>query len=214
MVGTMTRLSALGLLTACFVTGSVLTACGGGSGAPQQPQTTIDTWSDYCIATFTEDHQVIDFFGDVAFTAVAGDEYVISRLAADEAELVFLATTGPETFTVEGSTETRPFTTPCEAGATSDHYAVFSDVTVFADEELTTPLCDLAAGAVHPREPTGSGYSITGSSVGSNLTYEVILNAFSTECGGADRGYVSVPETTVHGTNTWLVPIIGIVGPA
>jgi hypothetical protein len=211
----MHRLSARVFLSACFVGGSLLTACGGGSGASQQqPQTTVETWSDYCIATMTEDHQVLDFFGDVAFTARVGEEYLIARLEADQAELVFLATTGPWNFDIDGTAETRPFTTQCAVGATTDHYAVFSDVTVFAEEELTTPLCDLDAGAVRPREPTGSGYGITGSNVGSNQTYEVILNAFSAECGGADRGYVSVPETTVHGSHTWLVPIIGIVGPA
>lgn len=201
---------------ACVLTGLLgLTACGSDGGTGSASQTSIEDWRDYCIATFTADHAVTDPFGDVLFTAQAGDEYVISRLdPSGEVELVYLADAGPDKFTIEAGA---PLTHSCQAGATTDYYAVFSDVTVYAEEELSTPICELEAGAVRPRN-TGAlaGYSIagTGLSFSGPTTYEVYLNTFSADCGGADRGYVSVPATTSFGATTWLVPILAIVGPA
>jgi len=197
-----------------------LSACGGGTANGGNPpgagETTIETWSDYCIATFTEDYAVTDAFDEVAFTARVGEEYVISDFdGISGPELVYLAETGPWSFTVTASAGALPFTSNCQAGSTTEHLAVFSDVTVYAEEELTTPICELAAGTAHPRNPTvGAGHSWAGSTADGNLTYEVILNSFSADCGGAALGYVSVPQTTVHGTTTALVPILWIVGPA
>jgi hypothetical protein len=195
----------------------LVTACGGSSGSSgTNSQTTIDDWRDYCVATFTEDYTFIDVFGDPAFTAHSGEEYVVASLEVGEPpELVYLATTGPETLTIDATADALPFTTDCTAGSTTPYLAVFSDTIVYAEEALSTPICELSAGTTTPRDTTaGAGYAITGSSVGSSMTYEVILNSFSADCGGADRGYISVPQTSLFGSSTWLVPIISIVGPA
>jgi len=204
------RARCLALPTICLA----LTACGGSDGGSSgsESQTTIEDWRDYCIATFTEEYPVFDVFGDVAFTAHVGDEFLLGSFDADRTEIIYLAKTGPDVFEIDE--ETLPFTSNCTAGATSRHYAVFSDVTVYAEEELSTPLCELAAGRVLPLEPNGAGYGITGSNAGSGIVYEVILNAFSAECGAADRGYVDVPRTTLWGSSTALVPFQVIVGPS
>jgi hypothetical protein len=52
-----------------------------------------------------------------------------------------------------------------------------------------------------------AGSSATTFSLGGPQTYDILLNVFSATCGGANHGYVSVPETQVLGVNTWLVPI-------
>jgi hypothetical protein len=44
-------------------------------------------------------------------------------------------------------------------------------------------------------------------------TYELFLNSFSTQCNSATSGYISVPETQLFGTTTWLVPVISVMGP-
>lgn len=191
----------------------VATACGGGSGGGGG-ETTVDTWSDYCIATFTEETVLQDFFGDEVLTAAVDDQFVIASLGADETTLIYIANTGPEELTVLGDGGSMPFTTSCTVGNTVDYLAVFSTVTVYAEEELSTPLCELTAGTAELRDTmAGSGYSTTGSGVNGGITYEVILNAFSDDCGDADRGYISVPQTQLWGSTTWLVPIANIAGP-
>jgi len=193
-----------------------LTACGNNVDESGDPQTTVDDWSDYCVATFTEDYTFIDAFGDTAFTAHTGEEYVVASLDVDEPpELVYLAAAGPELFTIDASADELPFTTNCTAGSTTDHIAVFSDAIVYDSEDLSTPICELVAGSAHPRDTSlQSGYASTTTGVNTGVTYEVQLNSFGPECGGAEVGYVSVPRTTLFGTTTWLVPIITIVGPS
>src|SRR6187402_818900 len=46
---------------------------GAGTGAIREP------WLDYCTATFTEDYEVLDVFGDVTFTAHEGESYLMSE---------------------------------------------------------------------------------------------------------------------------------------
>lgn len=192
----------------------LLTACGG--AADSTSQTTIeDDWSTYCVATFTESYPVPDAFGDVMFTVAPGDQFVLGSFDTNFApELLYLHTTGPYSFNVEDEGGEFPFTSNCERGATTQHYAVFADVTVYEDEELTMPICDLPAGLVLPRDPnTGAGYGATGSNVNGSMIYSVILNSLSAECGGASTGYVAAEQTNLFGVTTWLIPIQMIVGP-
>jgi hypothetical protein len=201
------------LVTAC---GLLLTACGNVVDESGDPQTTVDDWSDYCVATFTEDYTFINASGDTTFTAHPGEKYVVASLDAGEPpELVYLAAAGPEIFVVDAEADALPFTTNCTAGSTTDHVAVFSDAIVYESEDLSTPICELSAGSVRPRDTSlPSGYASTLTGVNSGRTYEVQLNSFGPDCGGAEVGYVSVPRTTSFGWTTWLVPIITIVGPA
>jgi len=192
-------------------------ACGGGdggSGSGTESETTVDDWRDYCIATFTEEYPVLDGFGEVAFTAHVGDEFVLSSFDADSnPEIVYLADTGPSTLELEE--EVLPFTSNCAVGETTDHIAVFSDTTVYGEQELTTSLCELSAGYAVPRDGAAvAGYSITQSTAGEGRVYEIMLNSLSADCGGASHGYVDVPQTTLWGSYTHLVPIIVIAGPA
>ena len=65
------------------ITALVLTACGSngsgtGTGGTAGGQVT-DAWRDYCIATFTGDVTIQDVGGETAFTAHAGEQYLLTE---------------------------------------------------------------------------------------------------------------------------------------
>jgi hypothetical protein len=73
----------------------------------------------------------------------------------------------------------------------------------------------LPAGTAVPIDTTTSyGFSATSFNFNGPQVYSVMLNALGTLCGGATEGYISVPQTTVLGVTTWLVPITTILKPA
>ena len=187
------------------------TGCGGGSGGT--PNGTVsDLWEGYCTATFEQDFTVLDAFDEVSFTARAGDTYLISSLDSnfsDEATLLYLPGSSVEEFVVPNADP--PFSTNCDAATTESYYAVFADVAVYSDEQLTTQLCELSEGQVAAMSGQ-AGYAATNFALGGPITYEVYLGGFSTECG-ASVGYVSVPPTDLWGSRTWLAPFRIILAP-
>ena len=202
-----------------FAGAQALTACSSGGGSTSSGQVT-EAWRTYCVATFTQDYAFKDSFGDELVTARKGEAYLMSdfgeSFGKDAAELVYLGQAGPSTLDIEVTLGSRafPFTTSCAFDDTLPYYAVFGNVSVYQSKELTTKLCDLVAGTVVPRDTTQqAGFSATNLSLDGPTVYEVYLNAFSARCGGAEVGYVSVPQTQLFGVETWLVPILAIIGP-
>jgi hypothetical protein len=117
---------------------------------------------------------------------------------------LFVAGSGPGQF---------PFTSSCEAGETEPYYAVFADVSVYAEAGLTTKICGLTAGAALPIGEGSRGAALTGGfDLDGPATYEVSLDGFSERCGGQQSGFISVPQTHLHGSNTWLVPLTTVAG--
>ena len=197
--------------------------CGGDDGDSDGPSgtgsgsgTVTAPWDAYCVATFTQDTSILDF-GDPLFTARAGEAYLMTSYQTFgelRATLAYLTPKGPFDFTLAvPAGMPAPFTSNCEVDKGKSYQAAFTDVSVYADEALTTKLCDLKAGTVVPSSGSISGHSTTNIAFGGPITYEVYLNGFSASCGGMEQGYVSVPETQLFGTTTWLVPIIQIIGP-
>jgi hypothetical protein len=83
---------------------------------------------------------------------------------------------------------------------------VFADVSVFAEPELTTKLCDLKNGDSVPRDTDkNAGYGLE-SVNDPTAVYEIFLNAFSTQCGGTDTGYIATHAITALGSKQILVP--------
>jgi hypothetical protein len=198
-----------------------LTSCGGSDndGAPgggNGSGTITEQWAGFCTATFTADTPIIDAFDEPIFTARAGDEFLLSDFSdsfGGRAELVYLTSAGPDSFEVKPSSDgSWPFTSNCTINQGVPYYAAFENVSVFAEKELTTKICDISEGTVLPAGTTGRGYAFAGS-LGASALYEVILGPFSTQCQGMAQGYVSVPQTRSFGSTTWLVPIAGIIGP-
>lgn len=216
----MIQLPSSGALSSCTVAFFLAFAISCGSGDEDDEEevedvtassdgTVTSEWSGYCTATFTEDFQITDVFGEDTFVAETGEEYLVNRASGDEADLLFLTSVGPDDFTVplgDGS----PIELSC-GEMVETYYAVFDDVTVYETEDLDTPLCELSQGDVASTDG-GTGYAVTAINFNGPSTYEVILGGFSEQCG-ASRGYVSVPEITVWGTDTWLVPFSQLLAP-
>lgn len=204
---------ALGLLG-----GVTLISCGSSDddGAANGDGTVTERWAGFCTATFVKDTPIGDGFDEVLFTARAGDEFLLSDFRdtfGGRAELLYLTNAGPDSFEVEPSSEGAwPFTSNCAINQGVPYYAVFKNVSVFAEKELATKICDLSEGSVLPAGTSGRGFAFSGSS-GESAIYEVILGPFSAQCGDLGKGFVRVPHTTSFGSTTWLVPIVGIIGP-
>jgi len=198
-----------------------LLACGCGSDGSDGDGTVVPPWTDFCVATFTQDTTVLDVFGDAAFTARAGSEYLLtdwSDFSGEPlAEIAYLTDLGPDTYKVapvDGRDEF-PFTSNCTDGSTVDYYAAFTDAVFFDSEELSSEICRISTGTYLRLDPTrNAGAAATSFTLDGPQTYEVALNAFSDQCGGAETGYVRVPQTVVLGVHTWLLPITVIMGPA
>lgn len=191
----------------------LLYGCGGEDEA--SPVEVDATWAGYCVATFTEPYAVVDVFGDSEFTAAVGDQFLLSEygdaFGEDRASLIQDLPAGPHEFSISAPSGTRdfPFSTDCPFAGGQRHYAVFTDVSVFAEAELTTPLCQLSRGTAAVIEAgQGTGYAIASTEItfSGPATYEVFLGPLGAQCGGAATGFVSVPHTQVYGTGTWLVP--------
>jgi hypothetical protein len=129
--------------------------------------------------------------------------------------MVYLWPGGPEEFEVTAATTADfPFTTACPLNTATSYYAVFENVSVYAEETLSTKLCDLSAGTALPLDRGDSvGYALVTFELFGPNTYEVFLNVFSAQCGGAVSGFVSVPPVESFDSTTWLVPIIAILHP-
>jgi hypothetical protein len=205
---------------ALWLAGSVfaLVGCGGGDssgGSANGDGTVTEAWAKYCTATFTEDTPITDFDRTI-FTAHVGDEYLMSDYSdsfSPRASFLYLTNDGPDTFEVKARSDaTWPFSSNCTINKGVPYYGVFKTVSVFAEQGLTTKLCDLSADTVLPAGSSGRGYSLASSSNGA-MIYQVILGPFAEQCGGQDKGYVRVSQTQSFGSTTWLVPIAGLIGP-
>jgi hypothetical protein len=189
---------------------------GSGGGNPIEeytgPGTITAPWSGFCVATFTADYAVTDAFKKPLFTARAGEQYLIMSFFAEfSASLAYLTPHGPIEFDVGVDVdETLPFTSSCSPQL-STYYAVFADVSVFAELGLENKLCDLTSGTAAAREPQIAGYSLEANS-GTGAIYEIHLNAFSARCGGVDKGYIRVPAITALGSVRMIVPFQLILG--
>ncbi len=197
-----------------------LLGCGSGDGSgsgelANGDGTVTEAWAGFCTGTFTKDTPITDFDRPI-FTARAASEYLMADFSdsfGPRAEFLYLTSEGPDSFEVEASADAAwPFTSNCTIGKGVPYYAVFKDVSVFAEKELTTKICDLSAGSVLPAGSSGRGYALAGSSNGATI-YQVILGPFGAQCGERDSGYVRVAQTHSFGSTTWLVPIAGILGP-
>lgn len=186
-----------------------------GGSASIGPGTVTEEWTDFCVATLTEDYEVTDDFGDPLFTAQAGEEYLLIDYPEPytSAHAAYLTPTGPLEFDIDPSDDftSFPFTSNCSVNPPLSYFAVFADVSVYAAPDLAEKLCDLESGTALPRlTETSAGYALEAVQEG-GAVYEVFLNAFSAQCGGAESGYVVVPSIHWFDSDRVLVPFDVIV---
>jgi hypothetical protein len=203
---------------------SLLAACGGsddGDGGGTRIRGAVTgEWHDYCVATLTSDTTVEDGFDTL--TLEAGSEYLVAGYEDGfgdvDLDLLYLTPGGPYDVEIRVATAAAlPVTSNCDLPNAKQYYAVFQNLAVYAEKELTTKLCDLSAGSVLPRDNTLVSQGVADFSEidfsSKPQTYRVSLNAFSSQCGGGQDGFISVPSTEVAGTTTWLPGIHWILGP-
>lgn len=185
---------------------------GGGGGGSTQILELQAPWSDHCVITFTESYEVRDFFGDVLFTAAEGDRFLLGGFGfGTEIEAYVMTADGPVEFEV-ATEPSAPFTTNCPEGTSETYNGVFANTTVYSDAGLTDVACELAAGTMAPA--SGSGYGFESDLAGGSAVYSVVLDGFSSECGGLEEGFIQVEPKTVFGTTTYLIPIRGFQSPS
>jgi hypothetical protein len=198
--------------------GFIITGCGE-SLSNAELMSTLQMQTEPCTATFNQDHEVIDFWGDSLFTIKSGETYILADLyergTTTEASFYYLVEEGAYGFEleVEGSDVSEfPFDLSCTNG-TSSVLGVFSDVVVYSDEGLNEEVCRMNRGSSAPIDSV-SGYSLVSGLFESPAVYKVELAGFSELCGGLTEGYVEAPSASVLGTSTVLVPIRRYAAPA
>lgn len=199
--------------------GSLLTTGCGESLSNAELMSTLQMQTAPCTATFNQDYEVVDSWGDSVFTAKAGEAYILAGVyewgTTVEASLYFLVDEGAYGFEVgvEGSdVSVFPFDSSCTS-ATSSFLGVFNDVVVYGDQELNEEVCRLNRGSSAPVN-SQSGHSLVSGLFESPAVYKVELAGFSDACGGLTQGYVEAPSASVMGTSTVLVPIRTYIAPA
>lgn len=178
-------------------------------------------FGDFCVATFAEDTDVLDIFGDVELRVKEGERYLLLSYGNDfdpnQATLGYWTEAGPhpvELFKADNA-PSFPFTSNCTAGSANEYYAVYADVDLFDDLEFSSRACSLRAGTVVRRDPNlPSGFSIASEiNLSGPSIYQIELNALAPYCGDAQRGYALVEPTQVLDTTTGIIPIGPLLGP-
>ncbi len=200
---------------------SALAACGGdedaeGIGNASSGQDT-DTYRDYCVATFTGAYEVIDVFGEPELNIGKGDQLLIEEFGwfgDDEVSVYYLSKAGPVPFTVKAEEGTSlPFTSNCTRDATEEFIGVFTNVTVYSDEALTTAVCELSAGTIEPSR--GLNYELVSPIFGKGpVVYRLIGGAVGDLCPGVTEGYIKAGSAMIGGTLHTVIPIGTFSGPA
>ena len=172
------------------------------------PGTVTQLWENFCVATFTSDYPLFDPTLDPTFSPRAGERYLITSFGVGSATLGYLTSGAFIRFSVGANPDgSLPFTSNCAPEPPLSYVAVFANVRVFSDAQLTQTLCDLEVGAAmlyDESKPFGSSLQSQGPA---GYVYEVSLNAFAARCGGASEGYILVQPLTELGATRILVPI-------
>jgi hypothetical protein len=150
---------------------------------------------------------VKDVFQKALLTAHAGEKYLVIRYNDVVATLAYLTPAGPISFDVDAGAElTFPFTASCAPNPPHSYFAVFADVSVFAEPQLVTKICDLKNGATVTLDGAKQAGYANAPGAGTSFLYEIFLNAFSAQCGGAENGHIRVRSINALGTAQTLVP--------
>lgn len=181
-------------------------ACGeieNGDGNGDQSGVVGDEFPDACTLTFNTDVEVIDVFGDPAFTARTDETYLMADelFGADTtASLWYLTSDGASDFDVD-VTEA-DYETNCPSGTdTKSDLGVFVDVAGYADAARTEEICTLSRGQLLD----APSYSFAAEGDG----YEVVVDGLTDLCGTATV-YVEAAQVNV-GDTTAIQPPMGVI---
>lgn len=172
-----------------------LAACGGEDGDSNNGQVS-DELADYCIVSFTEDHEILNVVGDVALRVEQGQRYLLTGLEGTPA-IVYQHRDGA--FDLELDESTAPIDAPCLGdGATLDsEYVAFARIDVYSDQALQDRVCTI--------EKFARGGAVSYGYVADNV-YELILSGEF--CEGIESGFVRATRVSVGDMGHVGVPIL------
>jgi hypothetical protein len=149
-------------------------------------------WSDFCVATFERDYVLRDWSDAPLFTAKAGQSYLLGSWHSGSFELLVPTGGGVLGFDADlpfdEDQDVFPFASNCELGQTKMHVAVFSDVTLYADEALSTPICTLKRGTQFAFPSWGQGGVDSALPIG-----RIDVEGWPAPCAGYIDAYFSQP---------------------
>jgi hypothetical protein len=201
-----------------------LSACGDGSGGGangdgdesadgSQGQVT-ERWEAFCIATFTEDYQVIDPFGDPVLDVAKGERFLLEEYPAifpERATILYLGNGGPVDFEIEVAEGAPfPFTSSCALGAGKSAVGVFADVTVYANASLSDEACTLEAGSVTSNARLN--YETVSDLDDDRYVFRFDFAGLEALCGVAD-GYVEAARVQAGSTEYVGLPLATLLEP-
>jgi hypothetical protein len=177
-----------------------LAACGDGGGDDGGDDSNNGQVSEelatYCIATFTEDHEILNPVGDVALRIEQGQRYLLTGLP-DSPAIVYQHQDGA--FDLDLDEDTASIDAPCLADGVqlSSEYVAFAQLDVYSDLELQNQVCTIEKFT--RGGPISYGYA-------ANDAYEVFLD--EGYCDGLQSGFVRATRLTVGDASYVGVPIL------
>jgi len=192
------------------------TACGG-DDAPAPSGEVAPPWDTYCVATFTEDYDIMGF-DRLTLRINAGETYLVRRLEIGDRvdpEVVFLGERGVYGLDLALEGKPLPFTSNCASGMTQSYAGAFADVTLYKDADATEVACTLAAGTVWPS--AGGGYALTGDLTfdpNTPLIYRVNFDGLAGVCGGATEAFMKAYSERVGEKDARTYALSVFLGPA
>lgn len=156
--------------------------------------------SAYCTATVTKDVVVKFFSGSDWFTVKTGEKLAQMTNAMSGTAKLLRFTKSGYAYDVSDLTS-GDFTSNCSEGSEgAEELVALADVNIYSDPDLTTKICSFTKGQAVVS--SSYGHILVKETLDSS-TYELIGDAFSSNCsGGSGKYYASFPSITVNETGT------------
>ena len=179
---------------------------GGMSSTPAPNGQVVAPYDELCVATITEPFDVFDAFDEVVISLEAGARYLQGAGSFSGESLVYIAHEGHIEIDLDADA---PLSSSC-TGRTEQVAAVFVDTDVYADKELTRPLCTLEAGSF---APGAVGLALVGR-VFESSTYAISFDGLEEHCDGRRVGFGASTQVTVGSSRHIGIGLATVLGPA
>lgn len=182
------------------------------AGAGEQGSGPTGEWSGYCTITFNRDDVLEEFFSGAKLEVQAGSSYLLGQFFGDfdgnidRADIYHLIPgSGVVKFSADNDDKPLAVTSNCEQFQSKWILAVFTDVTLYADQQLRTEACRLSTGTAI----AVSGFS--GGTAGGTGT----LNApeLAAVCNGYEKVHFALNNVDIGGVTAEAIPFWALQKP-
>jgi len=201
------RVTLLGMLVAVACVGCGDDVDDGGmSSTPAPNGQVVAPYDELCVATIAEPFDILYSFNEVVISVEAGERYLQGARLFSGDSIIYIAHAGQIEIDLDVDA---PITSTC-TGRTEQFAAVFVDTDVYADRELTRPLCTLEAGLI---APGAVGLALVGQ-VFESSTYVISFDGLEEHCDGVNEGFVASTEVTVGSSRHIGIGLTTVLGAA